>query len=139
MQDLVSGAEYLKNLPNVTGPEVGVVGYCFGGGMAWQLAIHSPDIGAAVPYYGPVPQPVDQVQNITAPVLGIYGENDQRINQGIPAAQEAMSRYNKIFEVKIYPGAGHAFNNDTGRNYNAAAARDVYLESLNWFARYLQG
>ena len=138
VQDLVSGVAYLKGLPNFAGPKAGVVGYCFGGGMTWLLAIASPDIGAAVPYYGPIPQPVDEVQKITGAVLAFYGENDRFVNPGIPTVEEAMRRYNKTFEYRIYPGAGHAFNNDTGNTYNAAAAADAYQRSLDWFARYLQ-
>ena len=137
VQDLVSGAAYLKGLPNVARPHVGVVGYCYGGGMAWLLAVNSPDIGAAVPYYGPPPQPIDQVEKISGPVLAFYGETDQRINANIPAIEEAMQKYNKPFEKVVYPGAGHAFNNDTGPNYNAAAARDAYQRSLDFFRKNL--
>ena len=140
VQDLVSGVAYLKTLPNFAGPKAGVVGYCFGGGMAWLLAVNSPDIGAANPYYGPSPQPIDEVQKISGPVLAFYGGNDQRINQGIPATEEAMRRYNKPFEYIIYPGAEHAFNDDTRpQAYNEAAARDAYRRSIEFFNRNLRG
>ena len=137
VQDLVSGVAYLQSLPSVAGPPVGAVGYCYGGGMVWLLAVTSQDIGASVPYYGPPPQPIDQVESISGPVLAFYGETDQRINANIPAIEEAMRRYNKPFEKVIYPGAGHAFNNDTGPNYNAAAARDAYQRSLDFFRKNL--
>ncbi|HEX2171789.1 MAG TPA: dienelactone hydrolase family protein [Dehalococcoidia bacterium] len=134
VQDLVAGVAYLKSLPTVAGPKVGAVGYCYGGGMTWLVAINSPDIGAANPYYGDPPQPIDDVQRITAPVLAFYGENDQRVNQHISAIEEAMARYNKPFEKVVYPGAGHAFNSDhQPQRYNANAARDAYQKSVAFF------
>lgn len=136
VQDLLSGIDYLKTQPNFNG-KVGAVGYCFGGGMTWVLATRSPDLAAAVPYYGPPPDPIDDIQNVAAAVLAFYGETDQRINQNIPAIEAAMRQYNKTFQSQIYPGAGHAFNNDTGQAYNAGAARDAYQRSLDWFGRYL--
>ena len=135
-QDLLSGIAYLKTQPNFNG-KVGAVGYCFGGGMTWVLAAQSPDLAAAVPYYGPPPDPISDLQNVAAAVLAFYGETDQRINQSIPAIEAAMRQYNKTFQYQIYPGAGHAFNNDTSQSYNAAAARDAYQRSLDWFGRYL--
>ena len=68
----------------------------------------------------------------------IYGELDQRINQGIPEIEAAMQQHNKTFETVIYPNAGHAFLNETGRNYNAEAARDAWSKTLAWFERYLK-
>lgn len=138
-QDLLSAVAYLKSQPNFAGPKAGAVGYCFGGGMTWLLATRSTDIGAAVPYYGPPPEPIDDVQNLAGPVLAFYGQTDQRINQNIPRIEEAMQRYNKPFESHIYEGAGHAFNNDTGPNYNANAAKDAYQRSLDFFNRNLRG
>jgi carboxymethylenebutenolidase len=110
----------------------------FGGGMTWLTAVKSPDLKAAVPYYGPNP-PLEGVPNITAAVLAIYGENDQRINAGIPAIEEAMKKKNKVFEKIIYPGAAHAFHNDTGRNYHPEAAENAWKRTLEWFARYVKG
>lgn len=138
LQDLMSGVTYLKSLPMFAGPKAGAVGYCFGGGLTWALATQSPDLAAAIPYYGPPPQPIEDVRKITAAVLAFYGETDQRITSNEPAIEAAMKQYGKTFEFKIYPGAGHAFNNDTGQSYNAAAAKDAYQRSLDWFAKYLK-
>jgi carboxymethylenebutenolidase len=133
VQDMLSAVTFLKSQAKFAGPKAGVVGYCFGGGMTWLLATRSADIAAANPYYGPPPDPISAVQNIAGPVLAFYGETDTRINQNIPAIEQAMRQFNKTFESRIYPGAGHAFNNDTGQNYNAAAAQDAYQRSVAFF------
>lgn len=134
----LAAIKYLQGLPFVQKDRLGMVGFCFGGGMTWLTATKSPDLKAAVPYYGPNP-PLEGVPNITAAVLAIYGENDQRINAGIPAIEEAMKKHNKIFEKIIYPGAAHAFHNDTGRNYKPDAAEDAWKRTLEWFAKYVKG
>ena len=133
----LSGIQYLQGLPYVQPDRLGMMGFCFGGGMTWLVATKAPELKAAVPYYGPNP-PLEGVPNIKAAVLAIYGENDQRINAGIPAIEDAMKTNNKVFEKVIYPGAAHAFHNDTGRNYNPQAAEDAWKRTLDWFARYVK-
>jgi carboxymethylenebutenolidase len=113
-----------------------MVGFCFGGGVTWLAATRMPELKAAVPYYGPHP-PLADVPNIQAAVLAIYGERDQRINQGIPEIEAAMQANNKIFEKIIYPNADHAFNNDTGSRYNPEAAQDAWRRTLAWFEKYV--
>jgi carboxymethylenebutenolidase len=139
VQDMLSAVAFLKTQPKFAGPKAGVVGFCFGGGMVWLLATRSADIVAANPYYGPPPDPIAAVQNIAGPVLAFYGETDSRINQNIPAIEAAMKQYGKSFTSKIYPGAGHAFNNDTGQAYNEAASKDAYALSVNFFTTNLKG
>jgi len=134
----LSGIKYLQGLPIVQRDRLGMVGFCFGGGMTWLTATKSPDLKAAVPFYGPNP-PLEAVPNIKAAVLGLYGGDDQRIDAGIPAIEDAMKKNNKTFEKMIYPGAGHAFHNDTGRAYNPAAAEDAWKRMLEWFAKYVKG
>jgi carboxymethylenebutenolidase len=134
----LSGIEYLKGLPYVDPDRLGMVGFCFGGGMTWLVATKAPELKAAVPYYGPNP-PLEGVRDIQAAVLAMYGGEDQRINAGIPAIEEAMKVNNKVFEKVIYPGAAHAFHNDTGRNYNPQAAKDAWKRTLDWFATYVKG
>ena len=119
VQDFVSGWEYLKSQSFAQAARVGMVGFCFGGGVTWSVATKMPELRAAVPFYGPQP-PVADVPNIQAAVLAIYGAKDTRIDAGIPAIEEAMKKNNKIFEKMIYPNADHAFHNDTGTRYNAA-------------------
>jgi len=134
----LSGIKYLQGLPIVNRNQLGMVGFCFGGGMTWLTATKSPDLKAAVPFYGPNP-PLEAVPNIKAAVLAMYGETDTRIDAGIPAIEDAMKKNNKVFEKMIYPGAGHAFHNDTGRAYNPAAAEDAWKRMLEWFAKYVKG
>jgi carboxymethylenebutenolidase len=137
VQDFRSGWDYLKGQAFAQAERVGMVGFCFGGGVTWLMATKMPELLAAVPFYGPHP-PVEEVPNIRAAVLAIYGERDQRINSGIPAIEEAMKANNKIYEKVIYPNADHAFHNDTGSRYNPEAAKDAWSRTLAWFERYIR-
>jgi carboxymethylenebutenolidase len=135
-QDFRSGWEYTQTLPQADAERLGMMGFCFGGGVTWQVATMMPELRAAVPYYGPHP-PLKQVPGIQAAVLGIYGELDGRINGGIPAIEAAMQANGKTFQKIIYAGADHAFNNDTGSRYNASVAADAWAQTLAWFGQHL--
>jgi carboxymethylenebutenolidase len=135
---LNAGVRYLQGQPYVRRDRIGVTGYCFGGGMTWRLATANADLRAAAPFYGANP-PLEDVPKIRAAVLAIYGGLDERINAGIPAVREAMQKANVTHEIVIYPGAGHAFFNDTGASYNAAAAREAWDRTVAWFEKYLKG
>jgi carboxymethylenebutenolidase len=136
VRDFISGWRYLQEQSFAQAERVGMVGFCFGGGVTWRMATGMAELKAAVPFYGPHP-PVEDVPKINAAVLAIYGELDQRINQGIPAIEEAMQQNGKIYEKVIYPNADHAFHNDTGSRYNAEAAQDAWKRTLEWFGKYL--
>lgn len=136
VRDFIAGWRYLGEQPFAQAERVGMVGFCFGGGVTWRMATRMPELKAAVPFYGPHP-PLEGVPNINAAVLGIYGELDTRINQDIPAIETAMRENNKIFEKIIYPNADHAFHNDTGPRYVKEAAQDAWARTLEWFERYL--
>lgn len=136
VEDFLSGWQYLGEQDFAQAARVGMVGFCFGGGVTWLMATRMPELKAAVPYYGPHP-PVEDVPAINAPVLGIYGERDQRITQGVPAIEAAMIENQKIFEKVIYPNADHAFHNDTGSRYMPEAATDAWQRTLAWFAEHL--
>ena len=137
VEDFRSGWTYLQSQPFADAARVGMVGFCFGGGVTWQVAVHMPELLAAVPFYGPQPD-ISDVPNIHAAVLAIYGERDSRINAGIPAIEEAMAANNKIYEKMIYPNADHAFHNDTGSRYNPEAAKDAWQRTLAWFEQYVR-
>ena len=136
VQDFVSGWEYLKGQSFAQAARVGMVGFCFGGGITWSVATKMPELRAAVPFYGPQP-PVADVPNIQAAVLAIFGANDTRITGGAAAIEEAMKKNNKTFEKMIYANADHAFHNDTGTRYNPQAASDAWSLTLQWFKKYL--
>lgn len=114
--------DYLKKHPDSTG-KVGCVGFCWGGAMANQLAVHYPDLKAAVPFYGRQPDAAD-VPKIKAAVQLHYGGLDERINAGIPAYEAELKKAGVPYELYVYEGAQHAFNNDTApTRYNEAAAK----------------
>lgn len=137
VQDFKSGWHYLQGQTFADANRVGMTGFCFGGGVTWQVAVNMPELLAAVPFYGPHPL-VSDVPGIQAAVLAIYGGLDNRINSGIPAIEEAMMENNKLYEKIIYPNADHAFHNDTGTRYNPEAAKDAWEHTLAWFERYVR-
>ena len=136
LQDFIDGWRWLQDQPYVKPEAVGMVGFCFGGGVTWRVAIGLPEVRAAVPFYGPHPAPED-LATIEAAVLAIYAESDQRINQSIPQVEAAMQEYGKVYEYVIYPGTDHAFHNDTGSRYVPEAAVDAWARTLNWFVAHL--
>ena len=137
VEDFKSGWQYLQNLSFADAAKVGMTGFCFGGGVTWRVATQMPELLAAVPFYGPHP-PVEDVLNINAAVLAIYGEMDSRINGGIPQIEEAMASNGKIYEKMVYPNADHAFHNDTGSRFNPEAAQDAWARTLAWFDQYVR-
>jgi carboxymethylenebutenolidase len=136
VQDFLSGWRWLQSQDFASTERVGMTGFCFGGGVTWRVATQMPELKAAVPFYGPHPE-VSDVPNIQAAVLAVYGERDNRINQGIPAIEEAMQQNGKTYNKIIYPEADHAFFNDTGSRYNPTAAQDAWTQLLAWFQQYV--
>jgi carboxymethylenebutenolidase len=137
VQNLVSAITFLEKHANGNG-KVGVVGFCWGGGMVGALAVNAPDLDAGVVYYGPQPKPTD-VEKIKAPLLLHYAGQDTRINEGIPAFEEALKKANKPYTVYIYEGAQHAFNNDTSEaRYNKSAAEQAWSRTIAFFKEHLK-
>jgi carboxymethylenebutenolidase len=136
-EDFVAAVNYLKGRPDSTG-KVGVVGFCYGGGIANLLATRIPDLGGAVPFYGGQP-PAEQVPNIKAPLLIHYAENDERINAAWPAYETALKAANVRYEAYIYPGTQHGFNNDTTPRFDEAAAKLAWTRTLEFFNKNLRG
>jgi carboxymethylenebutenolidase len=119
------------------GQKVGVVGFCFGGGLVWQLLSSGGlRLSAAVPFYGPLPDDPDFAGSKAA-VLAIYGALDSRVTKSQNAAKAALDRAGLVNDIIVEPNADHAFFNDTGPRYNAAAAADAWKRLLDWFGRYL--
>ncbi len=134
-KNFVAAVEYLKTNPLTTG-KVGCTGFCWGGGTTNQVAVNSPDLAAAVPFYGAQPAPGD-VPKIKAAVLAHYGGEDQRINAGIPAFEEALKKAGIEYKIFIYEGAGHAFFNDTGSRYHKEAAALAWQRTIAFFKEKL--
>jgi carboxymethylenebutenolidase len=138
-EDTDAGFAYLRSLSEVRGDRLGVVGFCWGGEMTFAVTTQVRGLKAAVVYYGRSPSPIDLVKNIEASVLAHYGEDDPGVNKTIPAAEEAMKKYNKSFTYKIFPGAKHAFNNDTNaERYNPEAAKEAWGRTLEFFQKHLK-
>jgi carboxymethylenebutenolidase len=136
-KDFIAAVQYLKTNPQTTG-EVGCTGFCWGGGMTNQVAVNSPDLAAAVPYYG-MPPKTEDVAKIKAAMLLHYAGNDERINQGIPAFEEALKKANIEYTLYRYEGAGHAFNNDSNpERYNKEAAELAWKRTIEFFKNKLE-
>jgi carboxymethylenebutenolidase len=139
-EDMIAAAlaaiPVLQKHPESTG-KVGAVGFCFGGGVVNRMAADSPELAAAIPYYG-VQVPAEMVPAIKAALLLQYAENDDNINKGIAAYEAALKTNNKKYTIHIYPGTQHAFNNDTGAaRYNKVAADLAWSRTLAFLAENL--
>lgn len=134
--DFAAGLAHLQTLDFVDGERFGMTGYCFGGGITWRSAVAIPELKAAVPFYGPAPE-LDQVTNIKAAVLGVYAEQDERINASKDALDEALTAAGITHEMKVYPGVNHAFHNDTGERYVEEQATQAWQDTLAWFEQYV--
>lgn len=134
--DFVAAVQYLKTHPLSTG-QVGCTGFCWGGGMTNQVAVHSPDLSAAVPYYGRQPD-IEDVPKIKAAVLAHYAGTDERINAGIPAFEKALKEASIEFQIYVYEGAQHAFNNDANTaRYHKEAAQLAWQRTIAFFRKKL--
>jgi carboxymethylenebutenolidase len=136
--DLQAGLDYLKQQDYVRADALGVTGFCFGGGYTFDLAAASSDIKAAVPYYGTARRAISMgLSETEAAVLVMYGETDSRITSERADVEAALTQAGVPFEVMVHAGAGHAFFNDTGGNYNEAAAEAAWTATLAWFRQHL--
>jgi carboxymethylenebutenolidase len=134
--DMRAGLDELER--RAPGQKLGAIGFCFGGGMVWTLlASGEPRLAAAAPFYGPLPDGADFSGSPNAAVLGIYAEQDTRVNASREAATAALEQAGLTHEIVTYPGADHAFFNDTGPRYDQAAATQAYAKVLDWFGQHL--
>lgn len=130
-------ARYGMALP-AAAQRYGIVGYCWGGSVSFSHAVHSPTLGAAVVYYGTSPAS-ERLGSVRAPVLGLYGENDARVNATVPPADSAMRALGKSFQHETYPGAGHGFlrQQDGQNGANLAAAQAAWPRTIAFFRQHL--
>lgn len=134
--DMKSGiAELQRRAPGV---KIAAVGFCMGGGLVWQLlAAGEPQLAAAVPFYGPLPDGADLAGSKDVAVLGFYGSKDARVNATKDAAQQALDKAGLVNELVVEEGADHAFFNDTGERYDPTAAADAWKRVGEWFGKYV--
>ena len=136
-EDFLAAAYWLKERPESNG-KLGVVGFCFGGGMANSLAVRmGSDLSAAVPFYGSQP-PAAEVAKIKAPLLLHYASLDTRITGNWPAYEEALKANHVTYTGYVYEGANHGFHNDTTPRYDEAAAKLAWQRTLDFFNKYLR-
>jgi carboxymethylenebutenolidase len=137
LQNFILGFEYLKSRKECN-EKFGCVGFCWGGALANQLAVHVPELRAAVSFYGRQAEVAD-VPKIKASLMLHYAANDERINAGIPAYEKALKEAGKKYELFIYEGTQHAFHNDTApTRYNEQAAKLAWSRTIDFFASQLK-
>jgi len=138
-QQIDAVAKYGMALPAAQ-PRYGIVGFCWGGGVSFAHTTHSPSLGAAVVYYGVSPAP-ERFSSVKAPVLGLYGGNDARVNATVPPADSALRSLGKTYVHNIYDGAGHGFlRQQSGANgANMTATQQAWPATIAWFKRHLEG
>jgi carboxymethylenebutenolidase len=139
LKDLNATVAYLKFVPEVDATRIGVTGFCMGGSYALMLPCVNKDIIAAVPFYGQVPNPDAPLQQLSAPVLYLYGEDDGWITKAdVQRLAAGFKKYNKSGEIKTYPGAPHAFFRDTDKTvYQSEAAKDAWTRATAFFKQHL--
>ncbi|OWP55517.1 MAG: hypothetical protein B2I17_09450 [Thermoplasmatales archaeon B_DKE] len=115
----------------------GVIGFCMGGGLAFELSTRIP-IDATAIFYGANPKNIETIGNIKGPVLGVYAGEDSGINDGLPELMKAMLKHKKEWDMKLYPGTYHAFFNHTGMSYNEEASKDAWDRTVTFFTKKLE-
>jgi carboxymethylenebutenolidase len=135
-EDFIAGAAFLKSHAESTG-RLGVVGFCYGGGVAHFLSTQLPDLAAAVPFYGNQPAP-EEAAKVKAPLLIHFAEKDERINAAWPAYEEALKKNKVNYQAYTYPGTQHGFNNDTTPRYDEAAANLAWKRTIEFFNKHLR-
>ncbi|MDR4462809.1 MAG: dienelactone hydrolase family protein [Nitrospira sp.] len=139
LADLNATVAYLKSVPEVNAAKIGITGFCMGGSYALMLPCINPEIKAAVPFYGQVPNPDTPIQKLACPVLYLYGEDDGWITKAdVQRLAAALKKYNKPGEIKTYPGAPHAFFRDTDPSvHRPEAAKDAWARTKAFFKQHL--
>ena len=136
--DFQAAMAYLRQQPFVLADRIGMIGFCFGGGVTWNVAIKEPSLRAGAAYYGN-PAFRDELPNMRAAMLGAYGERDERTTTAGLSLEPDLAAARKTYRLNVYPGAGHAFFNDTRPNsYLESAATAAWRDTLAWFSTYLR-
>lgn len=139
LADLLVAARYLKELPHVNPRKIAVLGFCMGGSYALLLACRTNEIRCAVSFYGQIPDD-SEIQKLSVPILYFRGDEDGWIQkEDVQRLQESLKKQKKVGHVTVYPGAPHAFFNNTRREvYNPEAAKDAWKKTLRFLEKYLK-
>lgn len=132
LQDFIAAYDHLRADASSNG-KVGVVGFCYGGGVSNAMATRLPELAAAAPFYGRQPKTDDEVAKIKAPLLIHLGELDKRVNAGWPAYEARLKKFGKKYSAHIYPNAQHGFHNDTTPRYDEASAKLAWGRTVEFF------
>ncbi len=132
-------ADWARDLPSTT-DRYAVIGFCWGGSVSFEHAAHSDEVGAAVVYYGSSPE-AEALHRVAAPVLGLYGGDDERVNSTVPRADSVLSERGRTFEAHVYEGAGHGFLRQRGDRdgANVRASERAWPETVRFLRRHLEG
>jgi carboxymethylenebutenolidase len=136
LEDFIAAFEYLKDHKDCNG-KIGVVGFCFGGWISNMMAVRVPELSASVPYYGSQPT-AEETAKINAPLMIHYAELDKRVNEGWPAFEVALKKYNKEYITYIYPEVNHGFHNNTTPRFDEAAANLSWTRTIDFFKEKLK-
>ena len=137
LEDTTASIEFLRGHSFFRADRMGCVGFCAGGGNVWNLAVSPVKIAASSVFYG-TPPPVDRIADLSGPILLNYAELDKNFTRNVIAVIPALVDRNKTFGLNVYEGVNHAFHNDTGANYRAAAACDAWGKTVDFFNRHLR-
>lgn len=137
LEDMQAALAWLRDQPNLRADRIGAMGFCAGGGNAFNLAVTDESLAAAVIFYGFPPTPIERLSTLNAPVLGIYAELDRTFTGRVPALLTALNEQRKTYSLHVYEGVNHAFHNDTGARYDGAAACDAWARTTAFFLRHL--
>jgi carboxymethylenebutenolidase len=139
LKDVQGAVDYLAQQSYVSPKKPGVIGFCAGGRLAILMSYQGKNVGAVVSFYGSGANPTDEdLKNVSAPMLRIYGDQDQgNPIDKVSAWEPKLKEYGKISDIVVYKGAQHAFFNDTRPSYNKEAAQDAWKRTLDWFGKYL--
>ncbi len=138
MKEIDGAVAYLKSQSYLTPKKIGVIGFCMGGGLALHTAAHNTDVGAVAAFYGGGSPNGDAFANSRAAILNIVGERDSGVTKTIQTLDKDLNKYKLPHELVVYPGAEHAFFNDTRKEvYKPDAAKDAWKRAIDWFHKYL--
>jgi carboxymethylenebutenolidase len=147
VRDVQAAIQHLGTMTSVRADRIGITGFCMGGRVAYMMAEHSPDLKASVVFYGGSimrpwgegPAPFDQSDRISAPILGLFGEEDGNPNpDDVRKIDDELTRLGKPHEFRSYTAAGHAFMNEGRPSHRAEAAEDAWRRCIGWFDRFLK-